>query len=343
MSPSQTGAPARAAYAPTRLFLTGGGGYVGRNLIRHFTARGVDVVALARSDTAAEMVRSLGARVVRGALLDANLTEAMAGCDALVHAAADLDHGHGGARQARTNVEGTRSLLQAAKTAGVARAVHLSTESVLLDGRPLRDADEEHPFPRHPAGRYSATKGEAERLALAMTSSGFEVIAVRPRLVWGRDDTTAAPQLMAAVNSGQFAWIDGGGYRTSTTHIANLCNGVDRALAQGRGGQAYFITDGESVVFRDFITALLSAHGVVAPDKTVPLALLRIIAAIGDSLARATGGAVHGPVSRQVLATSAVEVTLRIDKARRELGYRPTMSREAGLAEIRAARPITRG
>jgi len=342
MATPQIGAPARP-YSPERLFLTGGGGYVGRNLIRHFTAKGVDVVALARSASASETARALGARVVRGDLLDAGLAEAMDGCDALVHAAADLDHGHGGARQARTNVEGTRNLLTAARASGVARVVHLSTESVLLDGRPLRDADETHPFPRRPAGRYSATKGEAERLALAMTTIGFDVVAVRPRLVWGRDDTTAAPQLLAAANSGQLAWIDGGSYLTSTTHVANLCEGVDRALALGRGGQTYFITDGEPVVFRDFITALLAAHGVDAPDKTVPLAVLRLIAMVGDGLARITGGALRGPVSRQVLATSAVEVTLRIDKARRELSYDPVLSREEGLAEIRSARSAASG
>lgn len=73
--------------------MTGASGYVGRNLIRHFVAHGVEIVALVRSESAAELVRSLGATPVRGELFDRALSARMAGCDALIHAAADTDHG----------------------------------------------------------------------------------------------------------------------------------------------------------------------------------------------------------------------------------------------------------
>ncbi len=69
-------------------------------------------------------------------------------------------------------------------------------------------------------------------------------MAVRPRFVWGRDDTTALPALVEAARSGQTAWIEGGDYLTSTTHIDNLCHGVDLALRLGQGGEVYFLADG---------------------------------------------------------------------------------------------------
>lgn len=332
--------PAVGGRAPARLFLTGGSGYVGRNLIRRLVADGVRVVALARSAAAIETVRDLGAQPVEGDLFSPDLAQAMAGCDALVHAAADTDHGAGvEARLQRINVEGTRAVLAAAKAAGVSRTVLISTESVLLDGAPLVGATEDHAYPRRPAGAYSKSKAQAERLALAMSEPGFEVMAVRPRFVWGRDDTTALPQLADAVRSGAFAWIDGGRYRTSTTHVANLCEGVVLALKNGAGGEAYFITDGEPVEFRAFATRLLATQGLIAPDKAVPRGLLKTIASVGDALAAISGGRVKGPLSRQVYATSAVEVTVSIAKARAALGYAPVVSREQGLAELASAPP----
>ncbi len=320
----------------SRVFITGGSGYVGRNLIRHCIGRGDTVIALARSAQAAATVARLGATPHRGDLLDAGLSTAMQGCDTLIHAAADTNHGWGTAAQRQTNLDGTRHVFASARHAGIARAVHISTESVLLDGQPLVNATEAHAYPPQPAGAYSRTKGEAERIALSFSTGTMAVMVLRPRFVWGRDDSTALPQLLAAAREGKLAWIDGGGYRTSTTHIANLCEGVDKALQRGRGGQVYFITDGEPQVFRDFITRLLATQGVTAPDKSVPRALLRRIAAVGDLLARVSRGRIKPPISRQEYATMAVEVTLDIGKARSELGYAPVISAEAGLAELGA-------
>jgi nucleoside-diphosphate-sugar epimerase len=320
-----------------KLFITGGSGYVGRNLIRHFVAKGWQVVALARSAAAADMVASLGATPFAGDLLSPGLAEAMAGCTVLAHAAADTNHGYGTAAQRRTNLDGTRNVLEAARQAGIARAVHISTESVLLDGRPLVNATERHPFPKRPAGSYSRTKGEAERLALALSTSDFSVVAIRPRFVWGRDDTTALPHLLAAARSGQLAWIDGGHYLSSTTHIANLCEGVDLALEKGRGGQVYFIADGAPSEFRTFVSRLLETQGVPAPNKAVPRWLLRAMATMGDGLATLSQGRIRPLITLQEFATSGVEVSLDITKAGTELGYAPVVTMEEGLAEMSRA------
>jgi len=328
---------------PQRLFLTGGSGYVGRNLIRHFVALGVEVVALARNDRACETVEALGAQAVQGDLLAEGMSEAMQGCQALIHAAAHTGHGLPTPAQRRVNVEGTQHILAAAREAGIRRVVHLSTESVLLDGRPLVRANESQPYPRRPAGGYSVTKAEAERIALAHNDARMEVIVLRPRFVWGRDDTTALPQLLKAVEKKRFAWVDGGRYLTSTTHIGNLMHAVERALRAGKAGEVYFITDGEPVEFRGFITALLATQGRTAPDKSVPRWLLRAIATLSTWAATTSRGNRPPPVTLQQFATSAVEVTLDISKARRELDYAPPIDREQGLQELRDRRQADTG
>jgi nucleoside-diphosphate-sugar epimerase len=110
------------------------------------------------------------------------------------------------------------------------------------------------------------------------------------------------------------------------------------AWRKGRGGEVYFITDGERVMFRDFITALLDTQGIAAPDKSMPRVALRMIASVGDLLGRVLDGRIQPPLTLQQFAASAVEVTLNIGKAERELGYAPVMSRAQGIDEMRAAR-----
>lgn len=319
-----------------RIFVTGASGYVGRNLIRHFVARGVEISALVRSEGAAELVRSLGAKPVIGELFDPALSAGMAGCDALIHAAADTDHGPASEKQRRVNEDGTRAVPDAARAAGIRKVIHLSTESVLATGKPLVNVDETMPLPQRPAGGYPVRR-RRQSASLAADGPDFSVVVLRPRFVWGRDDTTALPALTQAVKSGKFAWISGGTYLTSTTHIANLCTAVELALGRGRGGQVYFISDGAPVPFRSIVSALVETQGLAVPEKVVPRAVVRTVATIGDILAGISGGRIVPPLTRQAYATSAVEVSFDIGKARRELGYEPVISREEGLAELSAA------
>lgn len=319
------------------VFVTGGSGYIGRNTLRALVEAGHPVRALARSSTSAELVASLGAEPVLGDLSELEaLRKGMSGAEILIHLAADTDHGMATAAQEDANLQGTTNVYTAAKNAGVRRALHLSSEAVLLTGEPLKNAAETTPFPASPAGGYSKTKAEAERIAQSFSGDGLEVVVLRPRFVWGRDDTTALPQLVEAAGSGKLSWIGGGHYDMSTTHIANVIHGMMLALERGRAGEVYFISDGAPVEFRSFITQLLATRGVEAPTREIPRWLVASVVRLGDALARLTGGAIHGPMSWQEYAVLGVEVTLNIEKAREELGYSPVISRDEGLAELRA-------
>jgi nucleoside-diphosphate-sugar epimerase len=320
------------------LLVTGASGYLGRNIVREFIKLGHSVRGLTRSDASSDLIRQLGAEPVRGDIMDrTSLEAAMRGAVALVHAAADTDHGRSTEEQQLTNLKGTQNVYDAARTAGLKRAVHISTEAVLLDGRPIVNADETWPIPKKLAGGYSRTKAGAEHIALAANGNGLDVIVMRPRFVWGRDDTTALPQLVAAANSGKLVWFDGGNYLTSTTHIANVVEGVRLCLEKGRSGEAYFVTDGEDIAFRPWITALLATQGIgVSEVKSVRRGLMNFIVNAGEMLANLTGGAVSGPLGKQEYATVGDTVTLNIAKARQELGYAPVISRAEGLAELEA-------
>ena len=89
----------------------------------------------------------------------------------------------------------------------------------------------------------------------AANGPGLRTVVVRPRLIWGNDDSSVLTQLEHAVNAGRFMWIGDGRYPTSSCHVDNLCEGLLLAAEKGRGGVVYFVTDGAPVELRGFVTA----------------------------------------------------------------------------------------
>ena len=313
-------------------FVTGGSGFVGQHLIRMLVERGHTAGALARSEGSAELVAAAGATPVRGDLDDrTRLAEAMAGVDVVVHAAAYTAAWGSRADFERVNVEGTRNVLEAAKEARVPRLVQVSTEAVLADGRPLVRADESRPRPRGPVGEYARTKGVAEDLVLRGNSAALTTVAVRPRFVWGPGDTTVLSAIAEAAAKGRYAWIDGGHYLTSTCHVLNACHGILLAAERGRGGQAYFLTDGPPVEVRDFLTRYAASAGVTLSDRTVPRWLIAGTAVAAELIWATLRLRGEPPVTRTFVALSAQEMTVVDDLARTELGYAPVITREQGL------------
>jgi nucleoside-diphosphate-sugar epimerase len=313
-----------------RAFVTGGSGFVGKRLISALVERGVEVRALARSEAAAIRVRGAGAEPVRGDLADQRaMQEGMAGCEVVFHAAAHVEEHGKLADFLEVTVEGTKRVLAAARAASAKRFVHVSTEAVLADGKPIVRADETTPRPAKPAGPYPISKGLAEDAVLAANSPELATVIVRPRFIWGAGDTNLTPKIVDAVKRGRFAWIGSGRYLTSTCHVANVVEGLLLAADKGRPGEIYFVTDGEPVDFRDFMTKLLATQGVDAGDREVPKWLARAVASVTSWMKRP-------PVSKTAIALVGHEVTVVDGKARRELGYVGRMTRDAGLAEMRA-------
>ena len=320
----------------TRAFVTGGSGFVGRNLIRHLRAHGGQVKALARSEQAAQTVRAAGAEAVMGDLQDSRALRAgLEGCEVVYHAAAELGEWGPRERFHEINVTGTQNLLTAARAAGVKKFVHVSTEAVLAGGGPLRDVNEARPIPEKPLPRYPETKGLAEKAVVAANGPQMETVVVRPRLIWGKDDSSLLPLLIEAVKSGRFMWVGGGRFLTSTAHIDNVCEGLMLAADKGRGGQVYFVTDGAPVEFRSFIEALFATQGVDPGRKQIPHGVALAFATVAEWIWETFGLKGAPPATRVAIRLGGEEVTVDDSKARRELGYQGRVTREAGLAAMR--------
>jgi nucleoside-diphosphate-sugar epimerase len=292
---------------------------------------------MARSDRSRKVVEELGATAVPCAL-GAVEAGALEDVDAVVHAAARAEDWGTRAQFWAANVDGTKQLLDVARRAGVKRFVFVGTEAALFDGRDLVDVDETYPYPTDQRFLYSETKAEAERLVLAANADGFTTISIRPRFVWGPRDQSILPTVVEMIEKKNFSWIDGGTFRTSTTHVANLVHAIELALEKGRGGEAYFVADEGTPTLRDFLTRYVETQGVTAPAKSLPKLLARPGAVLVHGLWSALAPGRRPPLTRFAIYMMSANVTVRCDKAKAELGYTPVVGVEEGLAAMAGAR-----
>lgn len=318
------------------VYVTGASGFIGGALTRRLVAEGHDVRALARSEASAAKVAALGATPAPGELGDpAALATGMTGAELVFHAAAHLGDWGRKADFLRDNVAGTRNVLEAARTAGVRRLVHVGTEAALMNGGPLIEVDEHTPLQPSSPALYSATKAQAETLVLTAAGDALATVVVRPRLVWGVGDTTILPALADQVRAGRFAWVDGGRHLTSTSHVDNVVEGLLLGAEHGVNGGVYFVTDGTPVVFRDFITRLLATQGLDPGSRSVPRSVAATLAVAGETAWRFLPLPGRPPLTRLAYWLSALETTIDISRARQELGYLPIRTIDEGLEALR--------
>ena len=319
-----------------KIFITGASGFVGGRITTALVRADHEVVAMARSERSAEKVRGRGATAIPCALGSVEVS-ALAGVDVVIHAAAKVEDWGDREDFWQANVEGTRQLLEVAAAAGVDRFIHIGSEAALFRGDALVDVDEAEPYPKRQRFAYSETKAAAERLVLGANSPGMTTISLRPRLVWGPGDQTVLPEILRMAESGAFSWLDGGRWRTSTTHVDNLVVAVERALVAGRGGEAYFVADAEVSTIRDFLEELAATHGVDLGDRSVPGAVARPLGRAIEGLWRLFRRPGKPPLTAFAAAMMSRTITVSTAKAEAELGYAPAISVRAGMEALKAS------
>ena len=320
-------------------FVTGGSGFVGGRLVEALVAQGWQVRALVRGQKAAANAATLGAVPVLGELTDqAGLSKAMAGSTVVFHVAALFKMWGKQKEFNAVNVEGSRTLVEAAvNTPSVRKVVMVSAGAVVQgDPVPLVNIDERVPVQQRSFAPYSASKAAAEQILLAANGrrSGFQTVALRPTFVWG----TGMPmldQMVEVVNAGNWQWPDGGAQAMSTCHINNLVDALLLAVDHGQG--AYFVADAEDGTLRSVVSDLLATRGVKAGDKSVSFGMAWMLAGVMGFFWNLFNLKGEPPITRQMLRLIGKPFTVNISKARLELGYAPRVSWKQGIAEMQSS------
>lgn len=317
------------------VFVTGGSGFVGQNLIIMLIKQGYRVKALARSDKTIQKVESLGALAIKGDLNNMSaLKTGVKDCSAVFHLAASVDFFAPEIELKKLNVDATELLLKVAQNANVQKFVYLGAASVIMNGKPIVNADETFVSDNIIDG-YSRTKLQAEILVLNANNMHFQTISLRPPLIWGKGDPNTLPAIIDAVKKRRLMFIDGGNHRFVTCHVTNVCHALILAEQSKQGGKAYFLTDSETPVFKDFIKKYVGTQDVTVPDKYMPMKMAKIVASLMEFVWKTFRIKGHPPLYKGLLNTLGLEFITIDKKARQELGYKTLVSIDDGLKQMR--------
>jgi 2-alkyl-3-oxoalkanoate reductase len=317
------------------VLVTGASGFLGRAVAAEFIARGHEVRTLQRRPSGVG-----GATDLLGSITDPRmLSRAVDGVHGVVHLAAKVSlAGHADEFRA-VNVEGTRSLLDAAERAGVSRFVQVSSPSVAYAGSALAGVGAEPADPERAHGDYARTKAEGEVIALARDSASLHVVAVRPHIVWGPGDTQLVARIVDRARRGRLPLLNGGTALIDTTYIDNAATAIRAAhdRAPDAHGRAYVVTNGEPRPVGDILAGICLAAGVLPPRRSIPAWLGRIAGSAIERIWAIAPGADEPPMTRFLAEQLSTAHWFDQRDTRRDLAWSPTVSIDEGLRRLAAS------
>ena len=321
------------------ILVTGGGGFIGRSIVRALLDRGEPVRVLCRGEY--PLLREWRVDLRRGDIRDQDaVAAAVEGCDAVFHTAAHIDLWGPYETFFAVNTLGTRHVIDACHQHRVPKLVYTSTPSVVHSGDAVSGVDESAPYPSEFEAHYPATKALAEQEALAANGDALSTVAIRPHLVWGPGDSSALPRLVARAKAGRLRMV-GRPQQIDTTYIDNAVDAHLLAYARLEpgspvAGKAYFITQGEPLEGPTFINDMLDAAGLPPVSRTIPAPLARSAAALAEAVWNTFKLQSEPPVTRFLVSQLSTAHWYDISAARRDLGYDPEVSYREGMVRLKA-------
>jgi dihydroflavonol-4-reductase len=312
-------------------FLTGATGFVGSHVARALVAQGADLRLLVRSSSDLRNIQELQAERVVGDLRDAaSLKKAVAGCDVLFHVAADYRLWVRDPEQMyRSNVEGTKAILEAARENKVRRVVYTSSVATMGFQSNGHLANEDSPVSlANMIGPYKRSKFMAEEIAVQAGKSGMDVVVVNPTTPVGERDIKPTPTGRIVVDflKKRFpAYVDTG---LNLVDVAECASGHVAALEKGKSGERY-ILGGENLTLKQILDKLAAITGLPSPEIRVPY----VVALATGVVDQVFTGYIRGREPRATIDAVRMgrkKMFVSSGKAERDLGWR-TLPVDGGL------------
>lgn len=323
-----------------KIFITGARGFLGSALV-DLIARERPEYELTLFSRSAEIARSKRARIGRARYVNGDISDAatlrplLNGIDAVIHLAAKVGVWGEYEEYHRVNYVGTENLINAALANRVGTFVHVSSPSVVFDGRAHRELDESAPYPDRYEAAYPATKGAAEKLLLRIDPNRLRRVILRPHLIWGPGDTNLIPRIIERARARKLAVIGDGSALVSLTYIDNAARACLDALEKldsaRLNGEVFFIADSEPVYLWEFIGELLKRLEEPAIERRIPYRAALAVGAMSEFVYKTFGIEREPRLTRFLARQLALDHSLSIEKARRMFGYDPAVGLEEGM------------
>jgi nucleoside-diphosphate-sugar epimerase len=317
--------------------ITGASGFIGGHLAERLGREGYQVRCLVRSTSNTTRLETLGVQLAYGDMGDrTSLVRAAQGCRYVLHCAAMVSDWGTVEEIRRINVTGTRDLVGAALAASVERFIQFSSTDVY--GYPGKPEVDETYVPQRFANWYAQTKWEAEAEVRQVQAGGrLDCVTLRPATVYGPRSTEVVGEMARALRGGHMLLIDHGRPVAGLTYVENLADAAVLALTgEQAAGQAFNVTDGLAVTWRQFLNDL--ADGLGCPRARWSLSygaargLARGLEHTYRVLRRATGLSLPPLLSRQAVDVLGRDQDFSHRKAQARLGWRPRVGYAEGLA-----------
>ncbi len=320
----------------TTCLITGATGFVGGHLVEACTNRGWNVRALVRSSSETGLLQRCNATLVRGDMTDsAAIREALQGVRVVFHCAAKVGDWGPVEEYRAVNVEALRGLLDACRYTPLERFVHFSSLGVYA-ARHHYGTDESEPLPAHHIDGYTQTKVESEQLVMSYYRQyQLPVVVLRPGFIYGPRDRTLMPKLLENLRRRKVRYIGGGKRAMNCIYVGNLVEAALLAAEKPEAiGQIYNLTDGEFVSKRRFLDSIISGLDLPRPKPvSVPLWAARVMAWWMERDARKKNSPKPPRLTQGRLKLFGLNLDFSIEKAKKQLGYRPRWSFEEAMRE----------
>ncbi|HEX7279002.1 MAG TPA: NAD-dependent epimerase/dehydratase family protein [Solirubrobacterales bacterium] len=317
-----------------KVFVTGGTGFIGGEVVRQLRQRGDEVVALVRSPGKAAKLTELGCELANGDLGDEQaLRTAMSGCDAVIHAAAMYEVGIPAKQRPAmwdANVAGTERVMEAALEERIPRIVYVSTVGIFGNTHgQIVDESYENPETDF-TSYYEETKLEAHKVVDRMIAErDLPATIVQPGGVYGPGDTSQVADLLEQFFAGKLPLLPFPELGICMTHVEDIAGGILLGLDKGAPGETYVIS-GPATTMRGAIETVAKVSGRKAPKRNLPTGLMKMMIPFGPVVGKIMGQ----PPNLRELISSGDNVTFwaSYEKAQKELGYSPR-GMEEGLRQ----------
>lgn len=320
-----------------KILITGGCGFVGKNLVNGFCDKGFDVTVL-----------DFGGKPFRDDVNFINLDirdkqaviDACEGMDSIVHNASIVLTKQVLKKMVwDVNLGGTHNIMEACKIHNIPKLVYISSASAVYEGKDIENGDETLPYSSISQADYADSKIQAEKDVLAFSgTSGTTVCAIRPHVVFGPEDNRFVPNILSRLEQGKLGRAVGNRDKLSDfTYISNLVDAViaaEEKLESGSAldGQAYFVTNGEPMAFFDFVEDFIVEMGHPKITKKVPYWLAYSAAAVAEGWDMVKGGTLKETgMTRFAIKYMVTHHYYSIEKAKRDFDWEPKVSLAEGI------------
>lgn len=320
-----------------RLLVTGGCGFIGRNLVNGFCDAGFDVTVL---DFGGKAFRDDVTFVDMDIREKQQVIDLCAGMDSIIHNAS-IVHTKASLQDIvwSVNHQGTLNIIEACKEHKIPKLVYISSASAVYEGEDIANGDETLPYSSISQAAYADSKIQAEKDVLAFSGTAETACcAIRPHVVFGPEDNRFVPAIVEKAKAGQLKRAVGNRDKLSDfTYVSNLIDAVVAAedrlgLGTPVAGQCYFITNGEPMAFFDFVEKFIMQMGGPAITGKVPFWLAYGVAAVVEGWDTLKGGSFkEGGMTRFAIKYMVTHHYYSIEKAKKDLNWEPKVSLAEGI------------